>query len=279
MATFTKLYLADVTPIYTPPTIRGAWDDTAGAVTKSLNSEKDFGGATTTVARAETNVSGTWDVLLYRGISGPLAAQTISGTINLIVGVDVDNAAADMCWHVHAYVTSGDTDTPRGTILTDYVEAVANEWPATPAGRAFASAQSLTSLAISAGDRIVVELGYIARNTVTTSRTGTINYGTLSSSGSILSDLAVAGDPTLGAGFIEFSSAITVGTLTSRVSQDVIEVLSLPVPDARVSQYVVEVLSATTTVPGRISQYVVEVLSQNLTVTSAEQTQFLIVMP
>lgn len=63
------------------------------------------------------------------------------------------------------------------------------------------------------------------------------------------------------------------------VSQDVIEVLSLPIPAARVGQYVIEVLSATTPVPGRVSQYVVEVLSQNVEVTTAESTQFYIVMP
>lgn len=69
---------------------------------------------------------------------------------------------------------------------------------------------------------------------------------------------------------------------SARITQDVIEVLSLPVPAARVGQYVIEVLSATTPVPGRVSQYVVEVLSANVEVTppvSAESTQFYIVMP
>ena len=34
---FTKLYLTARTAPYTPATIRGAWDDTAGAVTKALD--------------------------------------------------------------------------------------------------------------------------------------------------------------------------------------------------------------------------------------------------
>ena len=276
---FTKLYLTANTPIYTPPTIRGAWDNSASQVTGLLDSSKSGGGAITSITVAETNVSDTWDVLLYRGVSGPLAAQTISGTVNLIVGVDVSNAAADFCWHVHVYVTQGDTDTPRGTLLTDYVEAVANEWPDTDQGKALASAQSLSSLAISAGDRIVIELGYIARNVSTTSRSGEIHYGTLVS-GVEASDLSVAGDPTLGAGFIEFSSAISEATPISRVSQNVIEVLSQPVPAARISQYSVEVLSATTPVPGRVTQYSVEILSQNVVISAGtESTQLFVIMP
>ena len=287
---FTKLYLGAGAPTYTPATVRGAWDDSAGAVTRALVQSKIDGGLITSVSRAETNVSGTWDVLLYRGVSGPLAAQTISGTVDLIVGVDVDTAAADMCWHVHIYATQGDTDTPRGTLLADYVEAVANEWPATDAGKALASAQAMASLAISAGDRLVVELGYIARNVTTTSRTGEIHYGTKDpATGYDAADLTVGVNPTTFAGFLVFSSAIAdtvpavrvtqaaAETLTAtspaaaRVSQSVYEVLTGPLVGLRMSQAVYEVL--TVRVVGlQLTQAVYEVLTGVPADVSVEQT-------
>lgn len=67
---------------------------------------------------------------------------------------------------------------------------------------------------------------------------------------------------------------------TAKITQDIVEVLSQPVPAARIGQYSVEVLSATTPVPGRVTQYSVEVLSQNLVVSAGtETTQFFVIMP
>lgn len=55
---------------------------------------------------------------------------------------------------------------------------------------------------------------------------------------------------------------------TARVTQDVIETVSLPTPDARVTQYTVELLSSAI-VPARVTQYTVELLSENLVVPGA----------
>jgi hypothetical protein len=260
---FTRLYLGANTPSYTPATVRGAWDDIAGAVTRALVQTKIDGDFITSITRTETSASSEWDVLLYRGVSAPLAAQTISGTLDLVVGVDVDNAAADFCWHVHLYVTQGDTDTPRGTLLNDYVEVLAQEWPATDAGKALLEPQPLTPLAISAGDRLVVELGYIARNTSTASRAGEIYYGTKDPA-----TFAPGGDLTAGsltpgtqAGFLNFSASITeISPLSARVTHDVVEVLTWYPAPARITQAVIEVLTGPL-VSSMVTQHVIEVLT------------------
>lgn len=216
----TQFYLTAAPAPYSPATMRGAWDDTAGAITKALSSDKAGGGAIASVARAETNAAANWDVLLYRGVSGPLAAQTIAGNVNVVIGALESSASADFAWHLHIYVTQGDSDTPRGTLLSDYVETTANEWPTTAAGLVLAADQALTSLAVTAGDRLVVEIGYVALNASATSFTGTLRYGTLDPT-----LLTPAPDLTNGstsvttqAGYVDFLSGVTESPVGTRES-------------------------------------------------------------
>lgn len=260
--TFTRLYLTTHGAPYTPATIRGTWNDTGGAVTRLLDSIKEGGGNITTVARSETSATNPHDVLLYRGVSGPLAAQTLSGTLDVLLGVIQNNVDADFAYKIHVYVTQGDSDTPRGTLLSNYAETTANEWGvgASTSGKALAAAQTLSSLAISDGDRLVVEIGYRASNTVTTSYTGTLWYGT-QVSGSVVNDLTASGDGQILAGFLSFSNAITElnSQIAVRVSQVVGEGLYSTTPAVRVSQVVAE-SAYSTALPVRVSQVVVEVL-------------------
>jgi len=242
---FTKLYLTNRAAPYTPATIRGAWDQTAGAVTLALDSSKVAGGVNTSLQINETSATLDFDALIYRGVSGPLAAQTFGGTVDLVLARLESNAAADMCWHVHIYITQGDSDTPRGTLLSDYVELVANEWPTTATAGGFASAQTLAALAITAGDRMVVEIGYVARNSVTTSYGGTLRYGCSDAASAALADLVagdVSPDITTRAGHLVFSAAVTEGTVGLRVSDSDVEVLAADVPTLRVSDVDVELL-------------------------------------
>jgi hypothetical protein len=240
------LYLTNATAGYVPPTWRGAWDDTAGAVTKALAALKSAGGTIATVNRAETTATSPYRVALYRGVSAPLAAQTLSGTLDAIVAVLESAAAADLCWCVHAYVTQGDSDTPRGTILNDYTETTSTEWPTTAAGRALAAAQTLASLAITAGDRLVVEIGYIARNSSTTSYTGTLSYGTIVSADlREADDMTAGGSATTAAARLAFSVAIAEQVSATRVSQRYAEVAQEMVTRTRVSQRYTDVAQET----------------------------------
>lgn len=264
----TKYYLhataALATPVYTPATIRGAWDQTAGAIARRMEQTKEGGGVIANLGIAETNATLDFDVLLARYISGPLAAQTINGTIDACIALSSSSAAANLHWHLHIYVTQGDTDTPRGTLLSDYTEAAGtNEWPTSNTFWTLNAAATLSSLAISAGDRVVIEVGYVSREASATSRTGTVWLGTSTSNlGPAADGVAGATNFTTGAGFFTFSGTIAEdATLVAiRGSQVALEVIDqAPTAEARFSQFALEVISLSAPDPaGGWSHQVIE---------------------
>lgn len=267
---FTKLYLTNRTPLFTPTNFRGAWDDTAAQVTGSLDPEKSDGGLITAISRAETSATANFDVLMYRGVSGPIAAQTFSGTINLTLAVSENSASANFAYHVHVYVTAGDTDTVRGTLLTDYVETTsggtAHEWPTAVQGWALNAAQTLTGVVASDGDRIVVEVGYQAQNSVTTQFTGTLRYGTQNNPGGGIGDDLTAASTNVNAlpGFILFSvavnEAVTVNRVNERISQLPVEVIHRGSKQAQITQTPLEVIHRGSRA-AQITQVAVEVIT------------------
>jgi len=204
----TQFYLTGNAPAYVPPTIRGSWNITTSSFSGLLNPSKEAGGNITSLSLAEAVSTNPWSRLLYRGITGKLAAQTLSGTLDIRVSLTESNAAADMYTHLHVYVTQGDSDTVRGTLIDNYVEDTTNEWgtAAVTGGKALTAAQAI-SLAISEGDRIVIEIGYVARNSVTTSYNGLIRYGTISNF-AVANDMTVGGDGNSLAPFILFSNDV-----------------------------------------------------------------------
>jgi len=270
-----RFYLRNVAAPYTPATLRGAWDASGSAVTKLLDSAARLGtwDTATSVAAAETNTNTEWDVLLYRGVTGKLKAGTIgTGTVNVMLPFYESNAAADFSIHLHIYVTQGDSDTPRGTLLTDYRDgAGANELTASnsTAGIDLNAAQSLSSLAVSDNDRIVVEIGYVARNPSATSYTGTLYYGQTQRA-----DLAHGGAYNSGNAYVEFSEAFEF-VEAGRVSQGPVETLLTDDGGAsRVSQGPVEVLMTDDANPARVTQAVAEILQAQS--ASARLTQLVV---
>lgn len=209
----TKLYLTGAAAPYSPATFRGAWNQTTSVLSKALSPHKSVTDALCDSFNgvAETSAAANFDVCVTRFVSGPLAAQTISGTVEAIFGCSESNSLADFATHCHIYVTQGDSDTPRGTLLTDYVETTANEWTFNPIFKTIPAATAISSLAVSDGDRIVIELGYISYNTSTTSRTGNVVWGT-SWMGEVAPDGVAGNNPTTaagaGAGFFTFSTDI-----------------------------------------------------------------------
>lgn len=183
-------------------TPQGAWDD-ATVTRGSLSKTKDTN-VSTFVQRAETNADPAWDVSGLQLISAPLdTAQTISGTFDLVAALNESAADADMFLHVHLWVSQGDTSTPRGTLLTDVIDVT--ELPTTAQGVQLPQ-QTLSSVAASVGDRIVLELGYRATNTLTASRNGRFYFG-----GNAATDLSSGDTDTTHPGWCEFGTTITDG--------------------------------------------------------------------
>jgi hypothetical protein len=272
-----KLYLSSGQAGYVPATIRGGWERTTDHLARAMFISPDAAelGAPQSVTSAESSASANFDVLLLRGVSAPLAANwTFSGTLNLMLAAAESLNDADFAYYLHVFVTQGDSDTVRGTLLANYADPSTNEWAQTTAtGKALSATQSLSSVAALTGDRIVAEIGYRAYNTITGSRTGTLFYG---GNGS---DLASGGGSSSGVGFLNFSDAFTlVDNATLRVSQVAVETLYRPSNAAlRISQLAVEALIHP--VPAlRVSQAAIEVLRTNGTVISASQQGGMIVV-
>lgn len=170
----TRLYIDPTAIPYTPATIRGAWDATGSPSTGKLTIVPT--GSNTTITKTETSTTNNYDVLFGRWVSdGILANTTISGTIDFAIRASEANAAANAFMHLYIYVTQGDSDTPRGVLLSDYIGAT--EFSTTAGGRSEAAVALTGSVAAQTGDRIVIEIGVQFQNTVATSYNTTIQYG------------------------------------------------------------------------------------------------------
>jgi len=181
------------------PTKKGSWSNSAFRWRRLETGAYDSSGlglATSEVA--ETSSAAIYNILMS-AVTDMLAAQTLSGTVSMQYQFKETDAAANMFARVGIYLIDGAGDL-KSTLLaqttdnTEFVTAYTN--------RTVLASVALSSQSCAAGDRIVVETGYYANNTKTTSYTGGVAYGADSS----LSDLPV-NDSTTGnyLGWIEFS--------------------------------------------------------------------------
>ncbi len=273
----TRLY-PSASGVKTPPTtIRGAWEKTAGHAVCGMGTKDLTGlGGPLSIGVAETVATADYDVLLLRCVSAPLAADhNFSGTLDLVMGVQESSSSdADMAFYLHIFVTQGDTDNLRGTLLANYADPNTNEWGTTALGKSLSAVATLTAVSALAGDRIVVEIGYRARNTTTSSRTGTIWYG---GSGS---DLTVGGAAAGGVGYFDFSDTFTLAeTPVLHVSQLAVEALRRPTQArVQVSQLAIEAVRRTSDPNLRLSHLAVEVVRRNGSPPSSGQGGMLIVV-
>lgn len=273
----TKLYPSAVGVAYTPATLRGAWDKTTGHIVCGMNTAKDLSGlgGPLSIGIAETVNTTDYDVLLLRCVSAALAANcSFAGTLNVMLGVQESATDSDMAYYLHVFVTQGDTDTVRGTLLANYADPNTNEWGTTALGKALTAAQSLSAVAALTGDRIVVEIGYRSRNTTTSTRTGTIWYG---GNGS---DLTGGGAAAGGVGYFDFSDTFTlVDNPVMRVSQLNAETVRRPnQPSLFLSQLAIESVRRTSNPNIRMSQMAVEVVRRNGSPPASAQSGMLIVV-
>jgi hypothetical protein len=195
------LYLQNAAAPYTPDTKRGAWDDATATFIKGLGAKSGVS-ANTSAAVGTTNAD--FDYLLARYVSAPLGASAIfTGTIDGVLGLFETDAAVNARLHLHVFVLAGSTDTLRGTLWADYVDADEASTTAVTSGEGFSG--TMLDVVASAGDTIVVEVG--ARcNATTTSGTVYTHLGSTDAT-----DLADGGDPQTYPGWIRL--ACTDGSL------------------------------------------------------------------
>lgn len=170
----TYLFFNDIAAPATPSAWAGAWDDTGAGLDKKLGFNKSGSGANTTIGRAETNASNTWDVALARFVTPKIAAVTISGDYVIVVNLSESSASADMFPHIHMYVMTP-AGGVRATLIGDAIGGSEVGTLATTGGLRLTG--TFSSGAAQDGDRLVLEIGYRATNSVTTSFTGTLGYG------------------------------------------------------------------------------------------------------
>lgn len=207
----TKFYALRADCVFYPTAWQGTWNGvpSGNTNTNTMDPVKEDGPSS---ARTQSKAQVVpWRLGVQRLVSRRLAGQTISGTLDVLLGISESDAAADFVWKVYAYITAGDTDSIRGELL-DY-EAPGSEWPTTATGIRLPSAQTMTSVDAEEDDRIVIELGIYTTSADGTSRTASIRIGAMvvAQGFTPLSDLTEGSTSvsTL-AGYIEFSNAITL---------------------------------------------------------------------
>lgn len=193
-----RLYLtSDAAAI--SPAVDASYEQSTGLTRGKLSLTK--AGTNAAISDAETVTTNPFDVVLGQWVSDPF---THAGTVDLsvhsmVIARSESATGADFQTRRIVKVVSGDGLTTRfSSAFTS-----TTEWSTTLTAftHSFATLGTVTG-AVQAGDRIVVEYGFTATNTVTTSFTGTIRHG-----GTDTTDLAngdTGGSATSRSPYIEF---------------------------------------------------------------------------
>lgn len=174
----TRFYFTSDAAPYSPATLKGTWSDSTLFPANDYNLSPTKSGTNTAVARAETSTTNNFKVFLHRHVSGPLAGGTIVGgaasTFNHVQARQETAAANNLTIQIHIYFTVGDSDTVRHSYVNSFTGAT--EFDTAMTAFSYTSVAPVAGV-ISAGDRMVIEMGYNAANTSSTSGTGTLRIG------------------------------------------------------------------------------------------------------
>lgn len=170
----TRYYLQNAASGYTPPTMRGAWDSIAGAVTNGVIGTAKVGTGSL-ISPGETTTTQPYNFLCNRSTSAPLAGARTVSLNSCGIAMSESNAAGDYYLRLHAFVTVGDSDVVRGIIVDGWVNASELSTANATCGAVY-TPTSATVTAF-AGDRIVIELGAQSQNTIANAHTVNIRRG------------------------------------------------------------------------------------------------------
>lgn len=190
--------------------LNGFWERNATPLqtTRKLTTTR-YGGAV--IGPTDTVGTGTNpnDQLWFQGLSAPLAAQTISGTLTGVMVVRESNNSANLTTKVRIYVVN-----KSGTVVATLYDGSggSSEWNSPSANtRDFWSigSASISSYSCSGGDRIVVEIGVRVAST-RTADTAYMYLGDQSATTDLPTGDASSNNQTLSP-WIEFSGNLTFG--------------------------------------------------------------------
>lgn len=201
---------------------RGGWDSTPAPAVATLGFAllpyKAGGTSVLQVTLATAGAPQPYRIAFRRWVSEPLLAGTGAGTMNMCLGVSENSADANYFTKVYAYMTVGDTDVVR-CVLVDYEGDVGTdtEWPTTGTFWDIDTPPALNANSWQEGDRLVIEFGGIARNTLGAARTGNLWVGNRASDG------VVGGtDVATKAGRVTFSSDLFTRKPSALVPGDIV---------------------------------------------------------
>jgi hypothetical protein len=211
----TRFYLPSAGAAAVSPAF-GSWNQTTGADRLKCVTTKIISTLTNKVQASADVVSND---LVRQYVSDPLAAVTVSGTVQGVIRSLEASSLHDLCAQCLIRIVSNDGGTFRGTLYNFDNAALSNEFPiTTAANRGFprgsvAAAKTLSAIAASANDRLVIEIGW--REAISgEGANGTLRFG--DSSGT---DLAVNETGTLDNNpWIEFSQTLTFAGGTPVIS-------------------------------------------------------------
>ena len=236
----TRFYLNNVTygtSAAVNPSFMG-WTSTASAVRLKAETIKHAGVAVTKTLNVLSGASEEF-ICFYQYVSNPLDAQTISGTLKGQLRCLESNVSANATVAVGVQVCSQDGTSITGTVLaisaSDDTSATPPEISTSATNRSFndvseSASITLSSLAINAGDRLIIEIGFRELDT-TTSRSVTGYFGGATASGDLPED-----NTTTTANlwpWVEFSGTITelgptVVTVTEVTATGTIPTVTVP---------------------------------------------------
>jgi len=249
-----RFYTSSTAAPYSPATFKGTWDRTSGAATKLITEDRSLTSTATSVAF--TPAARPYAECIYRGVSAALPAGLISGTANLGALMSETNNGNNCVMRIHAYITQGDSDLVRGTLITTTTDDLAtNELQGTGGlkGMSFPSDITVTNVTAVAGDRLVIEFGYYHDATATIETSVSNFYGGAASSG--FPDVTSSTGNSLAQTWFDIpspgggtkvtqvvSETVVQGNAQDRLSQLVVESAIQGASQATISQLVAEVI-------------------------------------
>lgn len=150
------------------PAFGSQWERTTNAFRRLAATTKGATAPTSTTSSQFTKdgAAAGYDVLQMQLVSDPLSAQTISGTVSAVVRAGESASAADASLQIVLRVVSGDGSVERGVLydghaatLNATADALGQEMGTTASTRVFPAGTALSSVAVSSGDRLVIEIG------------------------------------------------------------------------------------------------------------------------